>query len=89
MTAPPSAGSRTRGMADDPDWPIKAYKNPQFLKSKVARELRILAEYIEPEARFEEFQVRDTVVFFGSARILPREDAEKQLAAAKTDGGDV
>ena len=76
-------------MADDPDWPIKAYKNPQFLKSKVARELRILAEYIEPEARFEEFQVRDTVVFFGSARILPREDAEKQLAAAKTDGGDV
>jgi len=74
---------------DDSDWPMKAYKNYHFLKSRVARELRILAEYIEPEARFEEFQVRDTVVFFGSARTKSREDAEKQLAAVKKHGGDV
>ena len=74
---------------DDSDWPKKAYKNHHFLKSRVARELRILAEYIEPEARFEEFQVRDTVVFFGSSRILPRDDAEKQLAAVKKHGGNV
>ena len=73
----------------DSDWPMKAYKNHHFLKSRVARELRILAEYIEPEARFEEFQVRDTVVFFGSSRILPRDDAEKQLAAVKKHGGNV
>jgi len=55
----------------------------------VARELRILSEYIEPEARFEEFHVRDTVVFFGSSRIKPRDDAEKHLAAVKKHGGDV
>lgn len=77
------------GKPDDSNWPIKAYKNHLFLKSRDARELRILAEYIEPEARFEEFQVRDTVVFFGSARTLPREDAEKQLAAAKKHGGNI
>jgi hypothetical protein len=77
------------GKPDDSDWPREAYKNTKFLESREARQLRILSEYIEPETRFEEFQVRDTVVFFGSARILPREDAEKQLAAAKTDGGDV
>ena len=50
-------------MADNPDWPRKAYKNYKFLNSKDARGLRILSEYMEPEARFEEFQVRDTVVF--------------------------
>ncbi|MDA1091260.1 MAG: LOG family protein [Proteobacteria bacterium] len=59
------------------------------MASKVARELRILSEYIEPEARFEEFQVRDTVVFFGSARIKCREDAEKDLEAATKNGGDI
>jgi hypothetical protein len=58
-------------MADNPDWPRKAYKNDKFLNSKDAWGLRILSEYIEPEARFEEFQVRDTVVFFGSGRSFP------------------
>jgi len=76
-------------MADKPDWPKKAYRNHNFMSSRVARELRILSEYIEPEARFEEFQVRDTVVFFGSARIKCREDAEKQLQAARDHGGDM
>ena len=76
-------------MADDPDWPKKAYKNHHFMSSRVARELRILSEYIEPEARFEEFQVRDTVVFFGSARIKAREDAKKHLEAVGKHGGDV
>ena len=32
--------------------PEKAYKNLDFLNSKDARILRILAEYIEPESRF-------------------------------------
>ena len=76
-------------MTNEPDWPTKAYENQRFLKSRVARELRILSEYIEPEARFEEFKVRDTVVFFGSARIKSREDAEQQLARAGNHGGDV
>ena len=76
-------------MTNEPDWPTKAYENHRFLKSRVARELRILSEYIEPEARFEEFKVRDTVVFFGSARIKSREDAEQQLARAGNHGGDV
>ena len=47
---------------------IKAYKNEEFLNSKNARALRILAEYLEPKARFEEHGVEDTIVFFGSAR---------------------
>ena len=76
-------------MTDEADWPTKAYENRRFLKSRPARELRILSEYIEPETRFEEFQVRDTVVFFGSARIKSREEAQVHLAQAGKDGGDV
>ena len=76
-------------MADNPDWPRKAYKNDKFLNSKDARGLRILSEYMEPEARFEEFQVRDTVVFFGSTRFVSRDEAEKRLKAAQDQDSDV
>jgi len=76
-------------VSEKTDWPRKAYKNARFIASKDARGLRILSEYVEPEARFEEFQVRDTVVFFGSARIKPREDAEKHLKSVQDNGGDV
>ena len=49
-----------------------AYLNEKFLNSPDARILRILAEYLEPFAHFRREKVRDTVVFFGSARL--RED---------------
>lgn len=47
----------------------KAYKNINFLKSREARTLRILAEYLEPEKRFKHENINHTVVFFGSSRI--------------------
>ena len=59
MTAPPD---------DDP--PL-AYRDPGFLDSDDARPLRILAEYLAPLRAFREQEVRDTIVFFGSARIVP------------------
>jgi hypothetical protein len=46
-----------------------AYKNDEFLKSPDSRPLRILSEYLEPLAHFRRQRVRDTIVFFGSARI--------------------
>jgi hypothetical protein len=39
------------------------------LDSDAARPLRILAEYIEPYETFMREKVRDTIVFFGSARL--------------------
>ncbi len=68
---------------------VKAYKNAEFLASPDARALRILAEYIEPLSRFEELGVRDTIVFFGSARIPSREQAERDLATARASDGEV
>jgi len=78
-------------MADDiPDpWPIKAYKNNRFLDSRDGRILRIMSEYAEPEARFRHYDVADTIVFFGSARIKDRETAEAELRAAREGSGDV
>ena len=46
----------------------KAYKNLDFLNSKDARTLRILAEYLHPKIQLEEEKVMDTIVIFGSAR---------------------
>ena len=70
----------------------KAYKNLGFLTSPASRTIRILCEYEEPQARFLEEKVRDTIVIFGSARIRPPEqaqldleDAEQNLAAALHD----
>ena len=46
-----------------------AYMNENFLNSPDARALRMLAEYLEPLAHFRRQKIRDTVVFFGSARL--------------------
>jgi uncharacterized protein (TIGR00730 family) len=46
-----------------------AYLNEKFLNSPDARALRIIAEFLEPFAHFRREKIRDTVVFFGSARL--------------------
>ncbi|MDX1484801.1 MAG: LOG family protein [Alphaproteobacteria bacterium] len=63
--------------------PPLAFLDADFLTSADARSLRILAEYLEPAARFRAEGIKDTIVFFGSARIKPREEAEQDLAAAQ------
>jgi uncharacterized protein (TIGR00730 family) len=68
---------------------VKAYKNDTFLASTDARLWRMMAEYLEAESRFRELRVRDTIVFFGSARVPARDVALAELEAAKQNGGDV
>jgi uncharacterized protein (TIGR00730 family) len=48
-----------------------AYQDEQFLDSDEARPLRILAEYLQPLAAFRRARIRETIVFFGSARLAP------------------
>ncbi len=71
------------------DWPVKAYRNRAFIDRVDARPLRLLAEYLEPQARFEDLNISDTIVFFGSARISAREEATRALEKARAGGGDV
>jgi len=61
----------------------KAYDNLEFLNSKDARSLRILSEYLEPQARFLRYRIKDTVVFFGSARAVSADRAAEALAEAE------
>ncbi|MEO8512779.1 MAG: LOG family protein [Ignavibacteria bacterium] len=61
----------------------KAYSDEKFLKSPAARSLRIVAEYMEPQYRFRKENVKDTIVFYGSARLLSKSVALKKLAAVK------
>ena len=70
----------------------KAYKNLEFLTSPAARTIRILCEYEEPRQRFRDKNVHDTIVFYGSARAVPQEQAvgelgqaERELRVAKDD----
>ena len=72
-----------------------AYKNEEFLDSAEGRAIRILSEYLEPLAHFRREQIRDTVVFFGSARIHPPEspiaryyDEARTLARLLTEWGE-
>lgn len=60
----------------------KAYKNLDFLNSKDARSIRILAEYLYPEQTLRHVQMLGTIAFFGSARIRSEEEfhaAESRL----------
>jgi len=63
--------------------PELAYRSEKFVDSSEARPLRILAEYLEPQTRLRRARVENTVVFFGSARLLPRDAAEERVRAAE------
>jgi uncharacterized protein (TIGR00730 family) len=58
-------------MPHKPSSPGPAYERLSFIESEEARPLRILAEYLEPLSRFQQAGIRDTIVFFGSARLQP------------------
>lgn len=67
----------------------KAYKNLEFLTSPDARVIRLISEFLEPARRFRHEGIRDTIVFFGSARILPRAKARQHLkeVSRRSQGG--
>jgi len=63
--------------------PVKAYKNVDFLISPDARTIRILSEFLEPMRRFRMNGIKDTIVFFGSARVRPRREVLQILRSLK------
>lgn len=63
--------------------PKKAYKNLEFLNSRAARPIRILCEYEETKQRFARYDVKNTIVFFGSARSVDPEEAAERMNRAK------
>ena len=66
---------------------LVAYQNHHFLESGDARLLRILSEYMEPQSRLRKLGVHHTVVFFGSARIRPRDEMLARVQELESKGG--
>ena len=58
--------------------PPKFYNDATFMNSPDARSLRILSEYLGPLSRFHREKIKDTIVFFGSARAIPKDQAEEE-----------
>ena len=64
--------SHTRGInsmskIDDKD---RFYYNTDFLGSPSGRSVRILSEYYGPLQKLQRNKISDTIVFFGSARLM-------------------
>jgi len=62
-----------------PRLPKLAYRSERFMDSADARTLRIAAEYLEPQVRLRRAGVQNTVVFFGSSRVLSHDEARENL----------
>ena len=65
--------------------PTKAYEDRGFLHSPEARTIRMICEYEEPRRRFRDHNVRDTIVFFGSARAKAEEEAALLVKHAEAE----
>ena len=63
--------------------PILAYYDREFLDSDDGRPLRILAEYLQPMQALRRENVKETVVFFGSARLGPDGPLGRYYAEAR------
>jgi hypothetical protein len=62
-----------------------AEEDPDFLDSAVARPARVALELMRPEEPLREHGIVSTVVVWGSARLLPPDEARVALAAAEAE----
>ncbi|MDA2931258.1 LOG family protein, partial [Acidobacteria bacterium AH-259-O06] len=60
-----------------------AYEDIEFLNRDDLRPVRLQLELLKPEVIMDEHKILSTIVVFGSARLLSREEAEKNLADIK------
>ncbi|MDP2866932.1 MAG: TIGR00730 family Rossman fold protein [Elusimicrobiota bacterium] len=58
----------------------KAYLDPEFLTRDELRPVRLQLELLKPEMTLAEYGVKSTVVCFGSARILDKEQSSARVA---------
>ena len=64
----------------DPQPAALSYEDQEFLAGEDGRPVRILSEYLGPLHRFRAANIHDTIVFFGSARLVERRTARALLS---------
>ncbi|RHW72527.1 putative lysine decarboxylase [Trypanosoma brucei equiperdum] len=63
---------------------VKSYNNEAFLRSTQGRLIRILCEFEEPAARLRKNHIRSTVLLFGSARSMTKEEHKAAMESRVT-----
>ena len=61
-----------------------AFADDDFLMQDELRHVRLQLEYLKPQLILEQNQIKATVVVFGSARFVSRQQAEQMVAEANT-----
>lgn len=61
-----------------------AFADDDFLMQDELRHVRLQLEYLKPQLILEQNQIKATVVVFGSARFVSRQQAEQMLVEART-----
>lgn len=61
-----------------------AFADDDFLMQDELRHVRLQLEYLKPQLILEQNQIKATVVVFGSARFVSRQQAEQMVAEART-----
>jgi len=67
----------------------KIINNLDFINSSEGRSIRILSEYLETKSKLEQHNIKNIIVHFGSARILPMDVAKANLEKAKLENKDL
>lgn len=62
-----------------------AFADSDFLLRRETRGIRVQLELLKPELTLQKYGIHSTVVVFGGARLLSKEDAEKRLKNAQAD----
>ncbi len=65
-----------------------AFTDTDFLLREELRPVRMQLELLKPELVQREMGIESTIVMFGSARVLPADDAQARLAQAEAGGDD-
>lgn len=75
-----------RGEALQPDAYRLAFADPEFLLRRETRGIRFQLEMLKPDLEQQSQGIQHTIVVFGSARFPAPEQAELELAAARSSG---
>lgn len=62
----------------------KAYDNKDFIHSLEGRPIRIMAEYMEPKQRLNDENIERAIIFFGSARVMPKDNYDDRISNIKS-----
>ena len=82
MTQPSDRQNDLNRITQSPSYRL-AYEDSEFLKSPRLRAARMELEFLKPEFAFEDLGIENTIVVFGSTRIVEPVEACRRLEVAK------